>query len=128
MKSKYWPNVAIVFTYDDFGGWYDHVAPKIETCTNGAFFHTGFRLPAMIISPYAKAGVVDHTKTEHASIPRLVEDIFGLPRLTANTKAPWNKYKPRDATAGSMMGAFDFTQAPREPLLRPIRKGCPVPP
>jgi phospholipase C len=128
MNSKYWPHMAIVFTYDDFGGWYDHVKPKTETCTNGEFVHTGFRLPAMILSPYAKKGVVDHTHTEHASIPRLIEDVFGLPRLKANSKVPWHKFVPRDATAGSMMGAFDFTQSPREPFLRTVRKDCPAPP
>jgi phospholipase C len=130
MKSKHWPHMAIVFSYDDFGGWYDHVAPKIEACpaSVGGFYHTGFRLPALVISSYAKNGVVDHTKTEHASIPRLIEDLFGLPRLTANPKAPWNKYVPRDATAGSMMGAFDFTQPPRPALIRPVRTDCPKTP
>lgn len=127
MKSKHWHEMAIVFTYDDFGGWYDHVAPKVEKCPSGAFFHTGFRLPAMIISPYAKKGFLDHTKSEHASIPRLIEDLFGLPRMKANPKAPWNKYVPRDATAGSMMGAFDFTQPPRGPLMRTLRTDCPPP-
>ncbi len=128
MKSKYWPEMAIIFTYDDYGGWYDHVKPTVELCTNGDFFHTGFRLPAMIISPYAKTGFVDHTKTEHASIPRLIEDLFGLPRMTANPKAPWNKYVPRDATAGSMMGAFDFTQPPRPAFIRTKRTDCPAAP
>ena len=128
MKSKYWPEMAIVFTYDDYGGFYDHVKPKAEILTNGDFIHTGFRLPAMIISPYAKKGFLDHTVTEHASIPKLIEDLFALGRMKANPKAPWDKYVPRDAKAGSMMGAFDFTQPPRPTLLRTIRTDCPAAP
>ena len=62
-----------------------------------------------MISPYAKTEVI-HTVTEQASIPRLVEDLFGMPRM-----ADLDPHA-RDARAGSMMDAFDFTQAPKPPL------------
>lgn len=117
MQGPHWNETAIIVTWDDFGGWYDHVKPPVEKCSNGQFFNVGFRLPALVISPYAKQGVI-HTVTEQASIPKLVEDLFGLPRMS--TLDP----HARDDRAGSMMDAFDFTQPPRPPLVLPIRT-CP---
>jgi phospholipase C len=117
MQSPYWPETAIIITWDDFGGWYDHVAPPIEKCANGEWFNVGMRLPALVISPYAKKAVI-HTVTEQASIPRLVEDLFGMPRMHALDP------HARDAKAGSMLDAFDFTQAPRDPLILQQRT-CP---
>ena len=117
MQGPHWNETAIILTWDDFGGWYDHVKPPVEKCANGQFFNVGFRLPALVISPYAKQAVIK-TVTEQASIPRLVEDLFGMPRMA--TLDP----NARDAKVGSMMDAFDFTQAPRPPLVLPQRT-CP---
>jgi phospholipase C len=117
MQGPHWNETAIIITWDDFGGWYDHVAPPIEKCANGQWFNVGFRLPALVISPYAKQEVI-HTVTEQASIPRLVEDLFGMPRMADVDP------NARDERAGSMMDAFDFTQAPRAPLILQQRT-CP---
>jgi phospholipase C len=118
MQSSYWNETAVLITWDDWGGWYDHMAPAAEFCPNGAFFYPGFRVPLVIISPWAKHGYVLTTVTEHASIPRLVEELFGLPFMTARDP------HARDAKVGSLMGAFDFTQTPQQPLiLQPLT--CP---
>ena len=117
MQSPHWNETAIIITWDDFGGWYDHVAPPVEKCANGAFFNVGFRLPALLISPYAKNEVI-HTVTEQASIPKLVEDLFGMPRMADVDP------HARDERAGSMMDGLDFTQPPRAPLILQPRT-CP---
>jgi phospholipase C len=97
LNSPYWPESAIFITYDDFGGFYDHVAPpELDR------FGLGFRVPAFVISPYAKKGVVVHETLEVSSILRFVEKNFGLPTMTA-----------RDAAASDFTSAFDFSQAPR---------------
>ena len=56
MKLPQWNEMAIIVTWDDWGGFYDHVAPPVQKCANGTIFQTGFRLPAIMISPYAKKG------------------------------------------------------------------------
>jgi hypothetical protein len=69
----------------------------------------------LIVSPYARRGLVLHTRSEQASLPRLIEDLFSLPRLAqADPHA-------LDEKAGSLLGAFDFEQAPRSPLPLPTR-------
>ncbi len=118
MKSKHWNEMAIVITWDDFGGWFDSVKPSVQTCGSaGEFINTGFRLPAIVISPYAKQAVI-HTKTEQVSVTRLVEDLLGGGRVSSLDP------DARDGKAGSMLGAFDFTQAPRAPLILSTRT-CP---
>jgi len=117
MQGPHWNETAIIVTWDDFGGWYDHVKPTVEMLTNGTFFNSGFRIPALVISPYAVTGVVK-THTEHASVPKLVEELWGLPMMSATDP------NARDGSAGSMMGAFDFTQAPKPPLVLQTRT-CP---
>ena len=118
MALPQWKEMAIVITWDDWGGWYDHVAPTVKKCKNGKIFNTGFRLPAIIISPYAKQGYVLKTPTEQASVPRLVEELWKMDFMT--TRDP----HARDGTAGSLLGAFDFTQAPRAAM--PLKtRTCP---
>ena len=111
MKLPQWNEMAIVITWDDWGGFYDHVAPTVHKCQNGQIFQTGFRLPAIIVSPYAKKGYVLTSKAEQASVPRLVEELWGMDFMTARDP------HARDGTAGSLLGAFDFTQTPRAPLI-----------
>jgi len=117
MQGPHWNETAIILTWDDFGGFYDHVAPTVEKLTNGTFFNTGFRLPALVISPYAKTQVVK-TKTEQASVPKLVEELWGMPMMSDTDP------NARDGRVGSMLDAFDFTQAPKPPLVLTPRT-CP---
>jgi len=108
MRSPEWSSTAVVLTWDDFGGFYDHVAPP-----HVDLYGLGPRVPALIISPYARPGYVDHTGYEFASVLRFIETIFDVPPLTT-----------RDATSNDMLGAFDFTQRPLPPLLQHQRH-CP---
>ena len=117
MQGPHWNETAVILTWDDFGGFYDHVAPAVERCANGQWFNPGFRLPALVISPYAKTGVIK-TVTEQASIPKLVEDLFrGIRMHDMDPNA-------RDAKVGSMLDAFDFTQSPKPPLVL-TQRTCP---
>lgn len=92
MESKYWRSTAIFLTWDDFGGFYDHVPPPHYDVMG-----LGPRVPLLIISPWAKEGYVDSTVYEFSSVVRFIEDTFGLRPMTQ-----------RDRQANSMFGAFDF--------------------
>jgi phospholipase C len=107
MQSPYWASTAIIITWDDFGGFYDHVPPpQVDQ------FGLGFRVPTIVISPWAKPHYIDHTRYEFASLLRLVEDTFNLPTLsTIQTD--------RDGTANDMNSSFDFTQTPLPTLIEP---------
>lgn len=75
-KSPQWPHMLVVVTYDEFGGWWDHVAPP-----KADYFGPGTRIPALIISPYARKGMVDHTQYDTNSILRFITHKYGLPEL-----------------------------------------------
>ncbi len=125
MQSPFWQSTAVVFTYDDWGGFYDHVRPSMESCGNGDHAHLGFRLPLIVISPYSRRShdparpYVFHGRTEQASVPRLIEDLFDLPRMSAEDR------NARDGRAGSLMGVFDFSHPDFNPLILPTRDCTP---
>ena len=108
MQGPDWPTTAIVITWDDFGGFYDHVPPPQVD-----FYGLGIRVPAIVISPYVKENTVSHTVYEPASILQFIENRFRLKSLTA-----------RDVEANSLLDMFDFTQTPAPPLILPLRD-CP---
>ena len=100
MQGPDWSSTAIFLTWDDFGGFYDHVPPPgVDT------YGLGPRVPLLIISPFAKRGMVSHTQYEFSSFLALLETRFGLAALTS-----------RDATASNMTDSFDFAQSPQPPL------------
>jgi len=99
MQSSYWANCAIIVAWDDYGGFYDHV-PPIQTDK----FGFGFRVPALVISPYSRSGAVIHTTYDLTSPLKLIETKFGLSSLTA-----------RDGSSNTMLECFDFTQQPLPP-------------
>src|SRR4030095_3971276 len=100
MKSKHWDDSAFIITYRESGGCYDHVAPPV---VDGQLY--GFRLPTLIVSPFAKKGYLDGTLYDVTSILKFIEYNYGLPPLSS-----------RDAKANNMLNAFDFAQPPRKPL------------
>src|SRR5262249_22663101 len=107
MQGGDWSSTAVFLTWDDFGGFYDHVAPQQ---VDG--YGLGFRVPLLVISPFAKKGYIDHTQYEFSSMLRFAEEELSLPTLTS-----------RDKAANDMLGAFDFTQLPRSSfILQP--RGC----
>lgn len=99
MKSSEWYESAFIWTYDDWGGWYDHVKPPVVD-----EFGFGFRAPALLVSPYAKRGYIDSTEYDFTSPIRFITDNWGLESLAE-----------RDANANSIENAFDFTKPPRQP-------------
>jgi phospholipase C len=101
MRSPLWESSAIVLTWDDWGGWYDHVAPP-QIDRDGY----GFRVPALIISPYARRGLVFHETADFTSILKFIERLHGLAPLTT-----------RDEQANDLMNAFDFQQSARQPVI-----------
>ncbi|MEX2274389.1 MAG: alkaline phosphatase family protein [Actinomycetota bacterium] len=108
MQSPMWRDTAIFITWDDYGGFYDHVRPpELDR------FGLGFRVPLLVLSPYAKRGAVTSELGEFSSLARFIEDNWGLPQLTE-----------RDRLATPMLSAFDFTQPPRPPDVRPARTDC----
>jgi phospholipase C len=119
MQSDYWKDSAIFFTMDDFGGWYDHVVPPRQYgCDKTNPYGLGFRLPLLIISPYAKAGVYKNV-AEQASIVKFILEAFGAPRFLADMDPA-----AQDKQANDLMDAFDFNQTPLDPLVLTTRT-CP---
>lgn len=119
MESEYWESTAIFITMDDYGGFYDHVAPpRRYGCDGRRPYGLGFRLPLIVISPWARPGFVFHEEAEQASIPRFIERVFGARPLSEIDPAA------QDGRANDLTGAFDFTQAPLPKLVRPLR-ACP---
>ena len=108
MRSPMWKSTAIFITWDDYGGFYDHVPPP-----NVDAFGFGFRVPLLVISPYAEKGSIDHRQGEFSSVLRFIEDNWGLTQLTH-----------RDRDARNLSEAFDFSQAPRPPDPLPLRTDC----
>jgi phospholipase C len=96
-QSQYWNSTAIVIVWDDAGGFYDHVPPPQLDRTG-----LGFRVPMIVISPYAKQGYVAHTQYEFGSILKFIETAFKLPQLGTT-----------DRRASNLTDAFNFKQAPR---------------
>jgi phospholipase C len=114
MKGPEWDSTAIFITWDDWGGFYDHVQPqKIDR--NGY----GLRVPGLVISPYAKEGYIDHTQLSFDSYLKLIENRFlGGQRLDPATDGrPDARPTVREPKANDMWNAFDFTQPPRAPVI-----------
>lgn len=108
MQGPEWNSTAIFLTWDDYGGFYDHVAPP-----DLDVYGLGPRVPLIVISPFAKKGFISHSQYEFSSVLRFIEERFKLNPLT-----------PRDTASNDMTDSFDFTQAPRPPLVLQTRT-CP---
>ena len=103
-KSHYWANTAIIITWDDWGGWYDHVPPpqvRVDCSKWGCGYIFGFRVPLIVVSPFAKAGYVSHVTHHTGSILKFVEETFGLGSLGY-----------ADAIADDLSDCFDYNQSP----------------
>ena len=125
MTSPSWKDTVLILTYDEAGGFYDHVPPQPATppdaiqfptdlianppdiCLNDTtdqicgFYYTGYRLPLIVVSPFTQANYVSHTVMDYTAILKLIETRFNLPNLTA-----------RDAAQPSMSEFFDFVKVP----------------
>ena len=98
MRSSAWKSSAFLLLYDDWGGWYDHVIPpQVDE------YGYGFRVPALLVSPYARKGHIDSTVLDFTSVLKFIEENWSI--------APLAK---RDAEANNFLSAFDFTKPPRQ--------------
>jgi acid phosphatase len=111
-NSPAWADTAIIITYDEHGGFWDHVAPP-----KGDKWGPGSRVPAIIISPYAKKGFVDHTQYDTTSILKFIENRWELAPLGT-----------RDAAANDLSNAFNFGQGANTPSQLPNTGGETLPP
>jgi phospholipase C len=108
MQGPEWNRTVIFVTWDDFGGFYDHVPPpKVDN------FGFGPRVPMLILSPWVRPGFINHTTLEFSSVLKFIEERFDLDPLTA-----------RDEQANDLIDAFDFRQDPLPPLILDLRS-CP---
>jgi phospholipase C len=116
MQSPDWPSTAIFVSWDDWGGFYDHVVPP-HIDNNGL----GLRVPGMVISPYAKQGFIDHQILSHDAYNKFIEDDFlGGQRLDPATDGrPDPRPDVREASPilGDLAADFDFSQRPRPPVI-----------
>jgi len=101
--SPYWANTAILITWDDWGGWYDHVAPTVvdDGVSWGSGYVYGFRVPLLVVSPYAKVKYISHKTHDFGSILKFIETTYGLPSLGY-----------ADAYADDLSDCFNLTQTP----------------
>jgi phospholipase C len=102
--SSYWSNTAIIITWDDWGGWYDHVAPPRiirDSKSWGSGYVYGFRVPLIVVSRYTRPAYISHVNHDFGSILNFVEQVFGLPSLGY-----------ADARADDLSDCFNFGQAP----------------
>jgi phospholipase C len=106
--SSLWPKLAILWTYDEGGGFFDHVPPPNMACVarpgnakDTAYVELGVRIPMTVISPYARPGYTSHVVQEHTAITRFIETVFNLPALTS-----------RDGNSDALLDLFDFACPP----------------
>lgn len=109
MRSSAWESSAFMVTYDDWGGWYDHELPP-QVDEHGY----GMRVPAFMVSPYAKQGHIDSTVLDFTSIMKFIEENWNIEPLAE-----------RDAKANNFLSAFDFSKPPREPAFIPFERVVP---
>lgn len=102
LASPLWDRTLLVVNYDEWGGFFDHVRPTPAPDNNPRFALRGFRVPAMLIGPRVRRGLVAHGEYDHASVLKLIEWRFGLPPLTR-----------RDAAAANLAEVLDFTRPPQ---------------
>lgn len=95
-QSQFWDSTAIIVSWDDWGGWYDHVIPPQVDAMG-----LGFRVPLLVISPWSRHGYVSHDQHEFGSFLRFAEEVFNLPSLGT-----------RDAVSDDLLDCFEFTQTP----------------
>jgi len=101
-KSPAWGSSVLQIRYDEWGGFFDHVPPSEAPDANPAFALRGFRVPAMMIAPWARANQLSSETYDHTSVLKMIEWRWNLPSLT-----------PRDASANNIAGALDFSKAKR---------------
>jgi phospholipase C len=101
--SSYWNQCAVIVVWDDWGGWFDHVAFRHPGSNSVDPYEYGLRVPLIAIGPYARSNYVDHTQRDFAAIPHFVEDVYGLASLGQ-----------LDAQTDDLFSMFTFSGKPRK--------------
>jgi phospholipase C len=116
MRSRAWSSTAVFVTWDDWGGFYDHVRPPVVD-GNGY----GFRVPGIVISPYARRGYIDHQQLSFDAFAKFIEDDFlSGQRLNPRTDGrpdPRPTVRENVRGLGNLLRDFNFSQRPRQPLI-----------
>jgi len=119
MRSPDWSSTAIFVSWDDWGGFYDHVVPP--TVDQNGY---GIRVPGLVISPYAKKGLVDHQTLSFDAYAKFIEDDFlrsqRLDPATDGRPDPRPTVREDVPILGDLTSDFDFAQAPRPPIVLPV--------
>jgi phospholipase C len=122
MQSPDWDSTAIFLSWDDWGGFYDHVVPPAVDSEG-----FGLRVPGIVISPYAKQGFLDHQILSHDAYNKFIEDDFldraRLDPATDGRPDPRPDVRETNPILGNLSADFDFNQTPRAPLLLPVHPG-----
>jgi phospholipase C len=124
MQSSFWQSTVIFLTWDDWGGFYDHMNPLTEKVDANGY---GIRVPGMTISPWVKPGLIDKQVLSHDAYLKFIEDIF----LTSQRLNPQNDGRPDNRPTvredvpqlGDLLTEFDFAQTPNAPL---VLEPCPA--
>jgi phospholipase C len=116
MRSPDWPSTAIFLTWDDWGGFFDHVVPP---AVDGNGY--GMRVPGLVISPFALRGYIDHQRLSFDAYLRFIEDIFlsgdRLDPRTDGRPDPRPTVREQMPLLGDLSNDFDFSQAPIPPMV-----------
>jgi phospholipase C len=119
MRSPDWNSTAIFLSWDDWGGFYDHVVPPYVDA-----YGLGLRVPGIVISPYARRGFIDHQVLSHDVYNKFIEDDFlGGQRLNPNTDGrpdPRPDVREASPALGNLVKDFNFSAPPRRPLILPV--------
>jgi phospholipase C len=118
MQSREWDSTVILLAWDDWGGFYDHVVPPV-TDQNGY----GIRVPALVISPWARRGYIDHQTLSFDAYLKFIEDIFlngqRIDPKTDGRPDPRPTVRENAPQLGNLLQDFDFSQSPQPPLVLP---------
>ena len=118
MAGPDWSSTAIFLSWDDWGGFYDHVTPPVAD-QNG----DGLRVPGIVISPYANRGYIDHQTLSHDAYVKFIEDVFRngqrLDPTSGGRPDPRPGVRETKSLLGNLINDFDFSQAPDPPTPLP---------
>jgi phospholipase C len=119
MRSPEWSSTAILLSWDDWGGFYDHVVPP--TVDQNGY---GLRVPSLVISPYARQGYVDHQTLSFDAYDKFIEDVFlngqRIDPLSDGRPDPRPTVRENVSILGNLASDFDFSQSPRAPVILPV--------
>jgi hypothetical protein len=142
-QSKYANDTVVILSWDDWGGFYDHVRPPVShKDARNNVYGWGFRVPGIIISAWAKPGYIDHQYMSFDQYNKFIEDVFlkgaridpatdgrpdNRPTVTEAITSVTNPLSGSPIAVGDLLNDFDFNQAPRPIPVLPLVNGAAIP-